>query len=176
MRRNVGPMHFVLVSMALLAAGSGATADERVTDYASNAGSTPSETLSIYFEVLKRHDKNPALAIYTPAAREMLESWPMTSPQMENLVHTYSRCNAERAQIDRSRRYAVIRYPIDERQCSPWFFESFDGAWTLDLTMMQRAIRFGSNNAWRFDVGVRHPYQYAFSDWAFDSRGFPQAK
>ena len=103
----------------------------------------------------------------------MLNNWGTTETQMANLVSTFRRCHAEEARIDSGRRFAVIRYPIDQRQCSPWFFEFIDGAWALDLTMMQRAIRFGHNNAWRFDRDTDHPYQFAFEDWTFDSQGFP---
>ncbi len=70
----------------------------------------------------------------------------------------------------------MIRYPIKERACAPWFFRKIDGAWALDLTMMQRAIRFGRSNAWRFDFDVSHPYEYAFADWKFDRHGFPRKR
>ena len=48
--------------------------------------------------------------------------------------------------------------------------------WTLDLTMMQRAVRFGRSNAWRFDMRVEHVYAYAFADWVFDRHGFPKKR
>jgi len=39
--------------------------------------------------------------------------------------------------------------------------------------MMQRAVRFGRNSAWRLLPGVEHEYAYAFVDWRFDANGFP---
>ena len=176
MRHKIRSIHCVLVWLTLLAAHASAAADSRNSDENVIAGSSPAKTLSSYFAVLKQRNKNPGLDIYTPATRRMLEEWVMTAPQMDNLVHTYSLCNAERARIDKSRRYAVIRYPIKQRQCSPWFFENIDGAWALDLTMMQRAIRFGRGNAWHFERDAQHPYEYAFVDWQFDSHGFPREK
>lgn len=103
----------------------------------------------------------------------MLRRWVMTPAQMDNIVKTYRRCHAETARVDPGRRYAVIRYPVDERQCAPWFFERIDGGWALDLTMMQRALRFGRDNSWHFDPTAEHPYLYAFGDWSFDARGYP---
>ena len=69
----------------------------------------------------------------------------------------------------------MIRYPIPQRACAPFFFERIAGAWALDLTMMQRAVRFGRSNAWRFDPGAEHSYAFAFEDWRFDRNGFPMA-
>lgn len=68
----------------------------------------------------------------------------------------------------------MIRYPPAERACAPWFFERSGAAWTLDLTMMQRAVRFNHNNYWRLDPGVEHPYGFGFEDWRFDRHGFPR--
>ncbi len=39
--------------------------------------------------------------------------------------------------------------------------------------MMQGALRFNHSNYWHFDMSVRHPYRFAFDDWAFDRHGFP---
>ncbi len=58
--------------------------------------------------------------------------------------------------------------------CAPWFFARLGGAWTLDLTMMQGALRFNHSNYWHFDPGAQHPYRFAFDDWAFDRHGFPR--
>ena len=142
-------------------------------DVSFSAAESPAETLSRYFLVLDQRIRNPDLDLYTPATRRMLSNWQTSEAQMANLVSTFERCRAEEARVDSGRRFAVIRYPIAQRQCSPWFFEFIDGAWALDLTMMQRAIRFGRNSAWRFDQDADHPYAFAFEDWTFDSQGFP---
>lgn len=159
---------------ATAVAGIGEAADETDTGPQVSAGRSPAETLSKYFVALGERNANPSLDIYTPATQRLLEDWVITPAQMDNVVNTYRRCHAENAQIDSSGGYAVIRYPIRERQCSPWFFENLDGTWALDLTMMQRAIRFGRDNSWHFEHGVEHPYEYAFADWAFDGYGFPR--
>ena len=137
------------------------------------AGRTPAETLLAYFEAMEARNANPDLALYSPATRRMLKGWVMTSAQMDNVVRIYRRCQAEPTR--HSGGYAVIRYPIPQRACAPFFFELIGGAWALDLTMMQRAVRFGRSNAWRFDPGAEHPYAFAFEDWRFDRNGFPMA-
>lgn len=137
-------------------------------------GGSPHQTLNIYFRAMAARNADPELAIYTAATRRMLRGWTVTPAQMDNVVRTYRRCHAQPARFGRSGTLAVIRYPIAERQCAPWFFRKVDGAWALDLTMMQRAIRFGRSNAWHFDRGADHPYVYAFRDWRFDRHGFPR--
>jgi len=140
------------------------------------AGRTPRETLRAYFAAMDARNGDPDLDLYTPASREMLRGWVMTPAQMDNVVRSYRGCHGETPQISPQGLRAVIRYPIAERACAPWFFERIDGAWYLDLTMMQRTIRFGRSNAWRFASGVRHPYAFAFADWIFDQHGFPQKR
>ncbi len=147
------------------------------------AGRSPEETLQRYFRAMAARNASPDLAIYTPASRRMLQGWVMTPAQMDNVVKAYRRCHAEPARFDQAARRAVIRYPIRERQCAPWFFEAADGAtdgamggdWALDLTMMQRAIRFGRDNSWHFAPTAEHAYTYAFQDWRLDAHGYPRA-
>ncbi len=124
--------------------------------------------------VLTPGQADPGLDIYTPETRRMLEGWVVTPAQMDNLVTTYRRCHPEPLRLAPGGGRAVIRYPPGERFCAPWFFARMGGAWALDLTMMQRAIRFNHSNYWRFDPGVEHPYGFAFEDWRFDQHGFPR--
>lgn len=138
-----------------------------------SAGQSPEATLSAYFAAMRSRNADSSLALYTPGTRNMLEDWTMTPAQMDNIVQTYRNCRAGAAILDPARRRAVIRYPVTDRQCSPWFFEFGVDGWALDLTMMQRAIRFGRDNSWRLVPAVPHPYQFAFDDWTFDANGFP---
>jgi uncharacterized protein len=140
-----------------------------------SAGTTPGATLRAYFMAMDSRDDDPDLAIFTPATRDMLQGWVVTPAQMDSLVKSYRRCHPEPARFGPGAALAVIRYPVPERACAPFFFQKLDGAWVLDLTMMQSAIRFGRTNAWRFLPGAAHPYQFAFEDWRFDPNGFPLA-
>jgi uncharacterized protein len=157
---------------ARIGEGSVNTVFDSRTELAS--GTSPAAVLSQYLSRMQQRDPNPDLDIYTPATQRMLHGWVMTSAQMDNVVKTYRRCDAEAERVDSNGRYGVIRYPVKQRQCAPWFFEHSDGKWALDLTMMQRAIRFGRDNSWHFERGVDHPYEYAFADWSFDSLGYPK--
>lgn len=139
------------------------------------AGATPEATLATYFAAMQQRDGNPGLDIYSPATQRMLADWVMTPAQMDNIVKTYRNCEPEPPRIDPQDKFGVIRYPLQRRLCAPWFFEKTGNDWTLDLTMMQRAIRFGRDNSWHFERGADHPYQFAFTDWRLDAHGYPQA-
>ncbi len=140
---------------------------------ATAAGPSPAVTLGRYLSAMAARNGDPGLALYTAETRGMLRSWVMTPAQMTNVARTYRSCTPERARTDDSGDLAVIRYPISQRQCPPWFFRRGESGWALDLTMMQSAIRFGRSNAWRFDLAASHSYEFAFADWRFDRNGFP---
>jgi uncharacterized protein len=134
--------------------GTGRTLPQRQTasgEFA--AGRTPFDTLAAYLAAMRARN-GPA--------------------QMDNVLRSYRRCGT--GSLRRDGDLAVIRYPIDQRLCAPWFFRQLDDGWALDLTMMQRVIRFGRDNSWHFDPGVPHAYGFAFDDWRLDARGYPQAR
>ncbi len=138
------------------------------------AGRSPGATLAAYIAVMADHNADPSLDIYTVETRRMLSQWVVTRAQMDSVVKAYRRCHPEPPRQAPGGGRAVIRYPPAERACAPWFFERRGAAWALDLTMMQRAIRFNHDNHWRLDPGVEHPYDFAFEDWRFDQHGFPR--
>ncbi|NNE22655.1 MAG: TPM domain-containing protein, partial [Rhizobiales bacterium] len=137
------------------------------------AGASPQATLNSYLEAMGQRNSSPDLLIYTPGTQAMLKGWTVTAAQMDNEVKTNRKCAS---QGTRTRgQYAVIRYRIKDRLCAPYFFRKSAEGWQLDLTMMQRAIRFNQSNYWRFDMSVTHAYGFAFDDWRFDKNGFPIA-
>lgn len=164
--------------------GGGATSKARideegapVTWQGSNAfqpGARPGATLAAYFKAMAARNGDPNLPLYSGDTKKMLQNWVMTPAQMDSLVSAYRDCQAEPAIYDAAQRLAVLRYPPKARACAPFFFEREGQRWLLDLTMMQRAIRFGRSNAWRFERSINHPYEFAFADWRFDAKGFPQ--
>ncbi|MDN3722346.1 hypothetical protein QW131_31860 [Roseibium salinum] len=113
-----------------------------------------------YLAAMAERNGAPDLSLYTPATRTMLAGWTITPAQMDMVVKSYRECTAEPARVEG--RLAVIRFPVGQRGCAPFFFNQSASGWQLDLTMMQRAIRFGRSNAWRMDLSVRHPYEFAF--------------
>jgi len=142
---------------------------------ATAAGRSPEETLGRYLAAMAARNGDPSLDLYTAATQRMLRDWVMTPAQMTNVARAYRSCTPEPARSDPAGELAVIRYPIAQRQCAPWFFRREPDGWALDLTMMQKAIRFGRTNAWHFDLASDHPYRFAFADWRFDANGFPVA-
>lgn len=134
---------------------------------------SPENTLSSYLDAMKQHNLSPDLNIYTQETKKMLKSWKVSSSQMDNMVRSYEQCHSEETLYNDSYDLAVIRYPIEQKLCSPWFFQNIGRKWQLDLTMMQKAVRFGSGNSWHFVPGINHQYNFGFSDWEIDSKGYP---
>jgi len=134
---------------------------------------SPVETLNEYINAMRNHNTSPELDLYTQQTREMLKSWNVTPSQMDNIVNTYNSCYGSEVLHNDGYSLAVIRYGIEQKQCSPWFFKYINGKWLLDLTMMQKAIRFGPGNAWHFVAGLKHEYEFGFADWRFDKNGYP---
>ena len=163
--------------------GAGATATARLDAGAEavewparrglDGGERPEITLSRYFAAMAERNGDPNLPIYSTETQAMLRGWTITPAQMDTVARTYRGCKADRAQIEEGTGLAVIRYSPRDRACAPFFFRREAGDWRLDLTMMQRAIRFGRTNAWHFDPAIDHPYRFAFEDWRFDGQGFP---
>ncbi len=165
--------------------GAGATASTRAApsfetspppaDWAIEApsGVSPDAVVAAYLEAMGRRDSNPELKIYTPESRAMMRQWLVTPAQMDQVSRAYQTCHAPQTIVSTSSVRAVIRYPIPQRHCAPWFLVRGREGWQLDLTMLQRAVRFGRSNAWHFDRSVSHPYEFAFEDWQLDANGFP---
>lgn len=135
---------------------------------------TPTQALQAYFDTMSARNTDPDLPFYTPGTRQMLRGQTVTRAQMDFVVKTYRRCRAEPKLTSPDGQLAVLRYPVAQHACAPFFFQKIDGDWALDLTMMQQAIRFGRSNAWHFDPSVDHPYRFGFADWRFDKNGFPK--
>ena len=134
----------------------------------------PAGVLQAYLAARENRNANPSLSIYSRSTRAMLKKWTVTPAQMDNEARSIKRCGAGEMRAGDS--HAVIRYTPGQRQCSPYFFVFEDGAWRLELTMMQKAIRFNHRNEWHFDKNwppAQEPYGFAFRDWRFDRSGFP---
>lgn len=134
---------------------------------------SPIWVVNSYLNAMSNNNSDPNLPLYTDASKRMLQGWNVTNEQMQNIYSAYKRCTIEAEKI--SNTYAVIRYPINQRECSPFFLRQEGDAWRLDLTVMMGAIRFNAQNAWslnrnELDLG----YRFSFSDWSFDENGYPQ--
>lgn len=147
--------------------------DRRTTDAAPAHSDEPKAVLEAYRRAMAGRNDNPDLEFYTRGTRTMLKDWTVTPAQMDNVAESLRRCPV--GDIRREGTQAVLRAPLDERTCPPYFFLREDGRWRLDLEPMGRVIRFGRNNAWHLDFESLSRYRFAFRDWRFDSRGYPIA-
>ncbi len=169
-----------------LPTGGGATAEARIGNTETIAaspptlhsemihpGNDPRATLLVYQTAMANGNKDPELNIYTDATRAMLKEWTVTPVQMRNAAQGIQRCSAYSSQVfyNHDEQLAVIRYPVQQRQCHPWFFKEKEGKWRLDFNAMQQAIGFNQKNQYHFRGD--HPYSYAFTDLNFDKNGYP---
>ncbi len=176
-RQNLG---FEGEAWAPAAMGAGATTDARIgegyeapmaPEERQRKERSPLEVVHAYIEAMRARNANPDLSVYSEDTRTMLRDWVVTPAQMDNVFKTYRQCPLAELRTDGNR--AVFRYPVHRRHCAPWFLVQENGEWRLDLTMMQNAIRFNTENEWRFVQPETHPYLFAFEDWNRDRHGFP---
>lgn len=143
--------------------------------------SGPLQVLRDYQGALEARNGNPDLSIYSSDTKAMLQQWTVTPAQMDNEAASLRKCSVGETKI--SGIYAVIRRPMLERQCPPYFFVFEDGAWRLEFSILQSAIRFNNNNEWHFDFSNWNPqkrdcvchYMFAFDDWSLNRSGYPVA-
>jgi uncharacterized protein len=157
---------------ARIGAGNDRRFAERRADVAPEA--SPDATVAAYLAAMQGRNARPDLSIFSKNSRSMLRSWTITPAQMDALARTYAKCRGAATRFGPDGERAVIRYPIEQRQCAPWFLAREDAAWRLDLAASQRALRFNHRNEWRL-AGAADGYGFAFEDWRFDRNGFPIA-
>jgi hypothetical protein len=131
---------------------------------------SPEKTLQKYRHALRLHIKDPALPLYTPQTRKFFAHWVVTDAQQNNELQKLNALSPERVRIQG--KYAVIRYPLSERQHPPYFLEKGAEGWMLDFHTMSRFIQMNHQNMWRFN-NTDHPFMFGFDDWYFDKNGFP---
>lgn len=136
-------------------------------------GNSPEQIVALYHAAMRERNARPDLAIYSQATKQMMANWTVTPAQMDNLAKTYAKCRIDRVFVLNA--YAVVRYPIEQRQCAPYFLVQEDAQWKLELTHMMTTIRFNHRNEWRFDKGYPLVYKFGFADWNFDRNGFPHS-
>ncbi|MBN2255684.1 MAG: TPM domain-containing protein [Deltaproteobacteria bacterium] len=155
--------------------GSGAPRKDS-TQLASQFGprDTPEETLNRYLTVLRLHIKDPLLGIYTPETRIFFSKWIVTDAQQDNQLISLEKL-IDQGTAFRSGNRAVIRFPLSNRQASPYFFRRGPEGWMLDFASMNRCIRFNHRNQWFFSE-KHHDFMFAFEDVFLDKNGFPHSK
>jgi hypothetical protein len=138
------------------------------------AQADPRLTLETYLLVLSRYVKDPNLGIYTPETRRFFSKWVVTNAQQDNEFRELSE-RISQGSVEISGEKAVVRFPIGDRQTSPYFFQQGAEGWMLDFAGMSRWIRFNHKNQWHFKT-LEHPYMFAFKEFVFDRHGFPHER
>jgi hypothetical protein len=134
----------------------------------------PRLTLEKYLLALSEYVKDPNLGIYTPETRRFFGKWVVTNAQQDNEFRELSERISE-GLVEIAGEKAVIRFPIGDRQTSPYFFHKGSEGWMLDFAGMSRWIRFNHKNQWHFKT-LEHPYMFAFEEFVFDRHGFPHER
>ena len=143
---------------------------------------SPKTVLKRYInEVLKKHNKNPDLDIYTDATKAFFAKWTVTEINQDHEVHNLAPCTEKMEELyDSSRTHAVLAVkPYEEnRKCSPYFFKKEQGRWKLDIATMAQILRFNQNMQFHFDKEKRLEgeaiyYAYAFDGIGLDKNGYP---
>ena len=140
---------------------------------------TPKDILNKHIHVLKTHNKNPDLEIYSDASKVFFKSWTVTDINMNNEYRFINQCNKGREfRYSENHQYAVaMNHPVKERTCSPYFFKKERGKWTLDISTMSKVLRFNGPMQWHFDMAkkfeIMSNYEFAFVGLYYDKNGYP---
>ena len=135
--------------------------------------STPQKALETYKMVLRGHVKDPELTLYTEETRRFLRQWLVTDAQQDNEFKAITRNGAGEVILSEDR--AVIRFPLNNRQASPFFFRLGPDGWMLDFATMHRSLGFNHKNQWFFR-SPEHDFMFAFNDMVLDRNGFPHKR
>ena len=148
---------------------------------AAHVSDTPMDVLERYLVVLKAHNKNPNLDIYTDTTKAFFSKWTVTDINQDHEVHNIAPCKSRYEtlyDIDNTHAVLAVRPYDKHRTCSPYFFKKEDGKWKLDIATMAQTLRFNSKMQFHFDMQKRLKnegmyYAFAFDGYAFDSNGYP---
>ncbi|MEA1970296.1 MAG: TPM domain-containing protein [Thermodesulfobacteriota bacterium] len=138
------------------------------------AQSSPRMALKKYMKVLALHIKDPDLGLYTPETREFFRQWTVTDAQQDNSLRGLERVTGYGI-LFRHDDLAVIRFPVTDRNASPYFFRKGNDGWMIDFATMNKTIRFNHKNQWLFS-NVNHDFMFGFDGLIFDKNGFPHKK
>jgi uncharacterized protein len=145
-----------------------------------STGNTPVEVLQKYLKVLKAHNTNPELDIYTDTTKAFFKKWTVTEINQNNEIRFLTPCmDSKQVKYASDGIHAVLMNdPIDQRKCTPHFFKKEQGHWKLDIATMAQILRFNTTMQWHFDTKVRLKgeamyYAFAFDGYGLDKNGYP---
>jgi len=162
-------------AIARVEIGSGAPEKKPVaSSQMFGAQSSPRMVLKKYREVLALHIKDPDLGLYTPETREFFRKWTVTDAQQDNSLRGLERVAGQEILFLHDD-LAVIRFPVNDRNSSPYFLQKGNDGWMVDFATMNKTIRFNHKNQWLFS-NMNHDFMFGFDGLIFDKNGFPHKK
>ena len=145
-----------------------------------DSSDTPENILNKYLKVLKNHNTNPNLDIYTKSTQKFFRKWTVTEINQNHEIEFIQKCKqGKQFYISPDGNHAVaMNNPIKQRSCSPYFFKKEDGKWKLDIATMAQILRFNSTMQFHFDIkkrlqGEAKYYAFAFDGYMLGKNGFP---
>ena len=150
------------------------------TQVMADAADKPMDVMQEYLKVLKTHNKNPNLDIYTDTTKAFFGKWTVTEINQDHEIENIAPCKTHYETLyDTRNEHAVLAVrPYDQqRTCSPYFFEKEDEKWKLDIATMAQILRFNAKMQWHFDMSQRLKqegmyYAYAFDGYTFGKNGY----
>jgi uncharacterized protein len=154
---------------------------KRGPQVAAQSGDTPAQVMRKYLRVLKSHNRNPDLEIYSKATREFFRRRTITEINMDNEIRFLDPClDKQQTLISPDGHHAVqlVRPPDKHRTCPPYYLVKEEGKWRLDFATMTESLRFDQNMRWYFDKKRRLEgegiyYAFAFDGYRLDRYGGP---
>lgn len=123
----------------------------------------PMTALSQYETALLVGNQKGAFALMTADSMNMFKGQPANPSRMQNEAGYIAKCKAAgKTQVKGLT--AVIVFPKDRTDCTPYFLAKEQGQWKLDFATMSRVIRFDGGNNWWIDPKQNNPYGFAFKN------------
>ena len=154
---------------------------KRGAQVAASTTDTPMDIMKRYLNVLKMHNKNPNLDIFTDGTKRFFTKWTVTDINQNHEANSISSCMPSyKILYDTGKKHAVVAaYPYEKyRTCSPYFLKKEQGKWKLDIATMAQILRFNAQMQFHFDMKKRLQkegiyYAFAFDGYSFDGNGYP---
>lgn len=142
-----------------------------------NGEESPQEIVDLYLQLPANRINDWTLPLFTSASNKVLASYKSTIAQMDNTVRIFSACGQPEVRIDRTKKFAVVRYKSHQRLCSPFLLMKENGIWRLDIVASGHGLRNNFSNEWYFDGTLKDnplvaPYLFAFNDWYVTKKGY----
>jgi uncharacterized protein len=155
--------------------------EKKGTNVSSSSSDTPMDVLKKHLSAVKAHNTNPNLDIFTDATKNFFAKRTVTEINQNNEIRFLTPCmDSKKTKYASDGVHAVVHNdPVNQRECSPYFFKKEQGVWKLDIATMAKILRFNTTMQWHFDKkerlkGEAKYYAFAFDGYGLDKNGYPR--